>query len=199
MEYVVLRSVRPTWLTMQLPDDAAELLRYRAPTPRSALDRTGSIAFLSRGAGVARVVAGHLAKEAVAIEHVRDRFLASARPGDRKLFSLPSALLEHLGIVVTVGGPRGGRRTDDQVIWFLPAPEYYAYRTAEAAGGEYRGPSLGGMAHVYVAKSLLPGPRGLSALGDMEEEIESVEWSRGVEALQRVGRTHRASPLAKVF
>ena len=40
MEYVILRSVRPTWLTMQLPDDAAELLRYRGPSSHADVDRT---------------------------------------------------------------------------------------------------------------------------------------------------------------
>ncbi|MEM0128762.1 MAG: hypothetical protein QXG65_01145 [Thermoplasmata archaeon] len=189
VEYVALRSVHPTWLTMQLPDDAAALLRYRAPTPQSGVDRTGSISFLARGPGIARVVASHLAKEALALEQVRDRFLANARPGDRRLFSVPSALLEHLSLEVHVAGPRGGRRTDDQVLWFLPAPEYYAYRAAESSGTEWTGPSIGGMAHLYVAKAVLPSTRALGALQEMEGAIEGDEWPSGIAALARSART----------
>lgn len=185
MEYVILRSIRPTWLTMQLPDDAAELLRYRGPSSRADIDRTGSISFVARGSGIARVVATHLAREPLAVEQVRDRLIASARPGDRKLFSIPSALVEYLGLTVEVRGPRMGRRTNDQMIWFVPASEYYDFRAAEGAPTGWKGPSLGGMAHVYVAKAMLPGPRSLAGLAELESQIETEDWTRAVEALQR--------------
>ena len=203
MEYVILRSIRPTWLTMQLPDDAAELLRYRGPPARAEIDRTGSISFLARGSGIARVVASHLAREPLAIEQLRDRLIATARPGERRLFSIPSALVEYLGLTVEVRGPRMGRRTDDQMIWFLPAPEYYEFRAAEGAPMAWKGRSHGGMAHVYVAKATLPGPKALSGLADMESHIETEDWTRAIEALQRgpaaPGRASSAPRLTKAF
>ncbi|MCW6168012.1 MAG: hypothetical protein LVQ64_06185, partial [Thermoplasmatales archaeon] len=49
----------------------------------------------------------------------------------------------------------------------------------------WKGPSLGGMAHVYVAKAMLPGPRSLAGLAELESQIETEDWTRAVEALQR--------------
>lgn len=191
MEYIVLRSSHPTWLTVQLPADAVDLLKFRSPSARSPADGTGSITFLARGAGLARVVATHLSREALAAESVRERLIASARPGARHLFSLPTALLAHLGVEVSVRGPRAGKSTDDQLLWFLPAPEYYAYRRAEAEGSTWRGPSLGGSAHLYLAKSVLPPPRGLAALAATDEEIERTEWAAVSAALRSYGRARR--------
>ena len=131
------------------------------------------------------MVATHLVREPLAVEQIRDRFIATARPGERRLFSIPSALVEFLGLKVEVPGPRMGRRTDDQMIWFVPAPEYYAFRSAEGAPARWKGPSLGGMAHIYVAKALLPGPRSLPELAELESRIETEDWGRAVEVLQR--------------
>lgn len=192
MDYVVLRSSHPTWLTLQLPADAVDLLKFRPPSARTASDGTGSITFLSRGPGIARVLATHLAREAIAVESVRDRLIASARPGARHLFSLPTALLSHLGLQVTVRGPREGKGTDDQILWFLPAAEYYGYRQAEADRSAWRGPSVGGSAHLYVARSILPPPRGVSQLAAMDDQIERVEWAAATQAFTALSRGHRA-------
>ncbi len=192
MEYVALRSSHPTWLTMQLPSDAVELLKFRSPSPRALADGTGSITFLARGTGIARAVATHLSREALAVESVRERLLASARPGERHLFSLPTALLAHLGIGVSVRGPRAGKGTDDQILWFLPAEEYYDFRKSEAERTVWHGPSLGGSAHVYVAKAILPPPRALGSLAVTEEQIEQVEWATAAEAFHPPGRGRRA-------
>ena len=191
MEYVVLRSSHPTWLTLQLPLDTVELLRFRAPSAHAATDGTGSITFLARGPGIARVLSTHLSREVLAIESVRERLIASARPGERHLFSLPNALLDHLGMQVSVRGPRGGKGTDDQLLWFLPAEEYYDFRAREAAGSPWRGPSLDGSAHVYVAKALLPAPRGLASLAATEERIEREEWTNAIAALSAGARSRR--------
>ena len=124
MEYVVVWASHPSWMTLQLPRNVAELMGYR---PEEGVERDSSrtIAFLARGAGVARVVATHPAREALAVETVRSRFLASARPGDRHVFTLPTAVVSHLGLRVTQRGPRAGRGSDDGLVWLVPAPEYY--------------------------------------------------------------------------
>jgi hypothetical protein len=190
MEYVLLKAVHPTWLTTQLPLEVAELLRYPAA---DGPDRGGprSISFLSRGPGITRVIAPPTAREALAVETVRGRLLASARPGDRHLFSLPTAVIRHLGLQVYSRGPRAGRGTDDRIVWFVPAPEYYEYRSVVDGGRPWTGPSSGPFAHVYVTKSLVPFPRELAQLAELELRIEEEEWRPGVEALQRVGRGRR--------
>jgi hypothetical protein len=190
MEYVVLRAVHPTWLTMQLPLEVADLIRFR-PEEGPAREASRSISFLARGPGVARVISTHAAREALAVETVRGRLLASARPGERHLFSLPTALLRHLGLQIYSRGPRAGRGTDDRTIWFVPAPEYYEYRSVVGVGRPWTSPSVGPYAHVYVAKSLFPFPREFAQLAELELRIEEEEWRPGIEALQKVGRGKR--------
>jgi hypothetical protein len=190
MEYVILRAVHPTWLTMQLPLEVADLLRFR-PEEGAAREASRSISFLARGPGIARVISTHEAREALAVETVRGRLLASARPGDRHLFSLPTALVRHLGLQVYSRGPRAGRGTDDRTIWFVPAPEYYEYRSVVGAGKPWTAPSIGPFAHVYVAKSLVPFPRDFAQLAELELRIEEEEWRPGIEALEKVGRGRR--------
>ncbi|HTW76158.1 MAG TPA: hypothetical protein VMG14_00125 [Thermoplasmata archaeon] len=190
MEYVLLRAVHPTWLTTQLPLEVAELLRY--PTPEGPdRDAARSVSFLARGPGIARVIAPPAAREALAVETVRGRLLASARPGDRHLFSLPTAVIRHLGLQVYSRGPRAGRGTDDRLVWFTPAPEYYEYRSVVESGRPWTGPSSGPFAHVYLARALVPFPREMAQLAELELRIEEEEWRPGIEALQRVGRSRK--------
>ncbi|HYA57457.1 MAG TPA: hypothetical protein VEH57_03215 [Thermoplasmata archaeon] len=191
MEYVIVRAMHPTWLTMQLPAEVADLIRFR---PEEGLHRetSRSVSFLARGAGVARVIATHPAREALAVETVRNRLLATARPGERLLFTLPAPVVQHLGLKVYSKGPHL-RGTDDSLVWFVPAPEYYEYRSVVAAGRAWVAPSSGPFAHVYVAKSLLPLPRDVAQLAEAEVRIEEEEWAPAVEALQRVGRPRRAA------
>ena len=187
MEYVPLKVVHPTWLTTQMPIEVAQLLRYpTADGPERGAAR--SISFLARGAGIARVIAPPTAREALAVETVRGRLLASARPGDRHLFSLPTAVIRHLGLQVYARGPKAGRRTDDRIVWFVPAAEYYEFRSVVGAKKTWTGPSSGPFAHVYLTKSLVPFSRELGVLAELELRIEEEEWRPGVEALQRVGR-----------
>ena len=190
MEYVVVRAMHPTWLTLQLPTEVASLLRYDPGAPGSG-EASRSISFLARGPGIARVIATHPGREALAVETVRSRLLATARPGDRLLFTLPTPLAQHLGLQVYARGPRV-RGTDDSLLWFVPAPEYYEFRSVTAAGHPWTGPSGSSMAHVYVAKSLIPLPRDLAGLAATENRIEETEWRPGVAALQRIGRPRRA-------
>jgi hypothetical protein len=193
MEYVIVRATHPTWLTMQLPAEVADLIGFR---PQSGYDREASrtIAFLARGAGVARVLASDPAREALAIETVRSRLIASARPGDRHLFTMPTPVVQHLGIKSYAKGGLRARGTDDTLIWFLPAPEYYEYRSVVEAGRPWTGPMGSTFAHVYLAKSLFPFPREFAQLAETEYRIEEEEWRPGVEALHRMGRVRRAVP-----
>ena len=190
MEYVVVRATHPTWLTLQLPNEVADLLRYRPEEGGPHEEASRTIAFLARGPGFARVIASHPAREALAVETVRSRHIASARPGDRGLFTLPAPVVQHLGLRVYSRGPRL-RGTDDTLLWFVPAPEYYEYRSVLEAGKGWTGPTGSPFAHVYVAKSLLPFPRDFGHLAELEYRIEEEEWRPAVEALQRVGRGRR--------
>jgi hypothetical protein len=193
MEYVIVRAMHPTWLTMQLPVEVADLIGFR---PQIGYDREASrtIAFLARGPGVARVLASDPAREALAIETVRSRLIASARPGDRHLFTMPTPVVQHLGIKAFAKGNLRARGTDDSLIWFVPAPEYYEYRSVVDMGHPWTGPTGSTFAHVYVAKSLFPFPREFAQLEETEYRIEEEEWRPGVEALHRMGRVRRVIP-----
>lgn len=187
MEYVIVRAIHPTWLTMQLPLEVAELIRFQ-PGEKGSPESSRAISFLSRGPGLVRVIATHPAREALAVETVRGRLLATARPGERHIFSVPTAVLRHLNVQVYSRGPRAGRGTDDRTIWFVPAPEYYEYRSVVESGKSWTGPANAPFAHVYVAKSLFPFPREFTQLAELELRIEDEEWRPGIEALQKVGR-----------
>ncbi|HYA54358.1 MAG TPA: hypothetical protein VEG42_02000 [Thermoplasmata archaeon] len=189
MEYVIVRATHPTWLTMQLPADVAELICFR-PEEGPHRDSSRTISFLARGPGVARVIASHPAREALAIETVRNRLIASARPGERHLFTLPTPVVQHLGLHVYSRGSKL-RGTDDGIVWLVPAPEYYEYRSVVSAGKSWNGPSGGPFARVYVMRSLFPFPREVATLAELEYRIEEEEWRPAVEALQRVGRGRR--------
>jgi hypothetical protein len=189
VEYVVVRATHPTWLTLQLPTEVAELLGY-APASGEGGRASQSISFLGRGPGIVRVVATYPAREALAVETVRSRLIASARPGERLLFTLPAAVALHLGLQTYARDPRS-RGTDDSVLWFVPAPEYYEYRSIVASGKAWTRPSSGPLAHVYLAKSLIPLPKEFPRLAELEFRIEEEEWRPGVTALQRVGRGRR--------
>jgi hypothetical protein len=193
MEYVVLWASHPSWLTLQLPKDVGELIGYR-PEGGTRHDASRTISFLSRGPGLARVVATYPTREALAVETVRGRLLASARPGDRHIFTLPFALLSHLGIRVASRGPRAGRGTDDGIVWFAPAPEYYEYRTVRGSGRPYNQPSSGPFAHVYLANSMYPLPKGVEQVEELDNRIEAEEWRPAIKVLQRVGRPRRVIP-----
>lgn len=190
MEFVVVWASHPSWLTLQLPKDVAELIGYR-PEEGVEHDSSRTISFLARGPRIARVVATHRAREALAIETVRGRLVASARPGDRRIFTLPNALTEYLGLRVLQRGPRAGRGTGDGLIWLAPAPEFYEFRSVVDEGKSYTGPSSGPFATVYVTNALYPFPSGMADLSDREKHIEEAEWRPAVRMLQRVGRGRR--------
>ncbi len=189
MEYVVVRAMHPTWLSMQLPVEVAELLQFR-PEEGPQREASRSVSFLARGPGLVRAVATYPAREALAVETVRNRLLATARAGERHLFTLPNPVVRHLGLQVYAKGPHL-RGTDDALVWFLPAPEYYEYRSVVGSGRTWNAPSSGPFAHVYLAKSLVPFPKEVAYLAELEYRIEEDEWRPAVEALQKVARTRR--------
>ena len=83
MEYIALKTVHPTWLTLQLPNEVADLLGYDASKTASRHSAGHGLAYLSRGPGVVRVVSAYAAREVLPIEVVRNRYLATARPDHR--------------------------------------------------------------------------------------------------------------------
>jgi hypothetical protein len=191
VEYVIVRATHPSWLTMQFPTEIAQLIAFD-PKVEAGATTARSVSFLARGPGIARVIATYPAREALAVETVRDRLLATARPGERLLFTLPGAVVDHLGLKVY---PRGERvkGTDDTVVWLVPAPEYYEFRSVLESGKAWTGPSSGPFAHVYLLRSLVPFPRDLEGLSDLEYRIEEEEWRPAVATLQRVGRGRRVA------
>lgn len=191
MEYVVLRAARPTYLNTQLPTEAAELIRFDPPGARGMRDLHRGIVFFARGRGIARVVSAHQAQDVLAGEMAQNRYLGLARVSERLLFNIPAPVQRHLGLKAEPREPEGPRATDDSVIWFLPAPEYYEYRALQRRARLWEGPSGGGAVHVYLAKSILPLDAQLTPLTDLETRIEWDEWRPRVEALQRVGGRRR--------
>ncbi len=191
MEYVVLRAIHPRWLSIQFPEEVAELLQYHPEAPQDLRIPSRTVAFLARGPGVVRAVAAQPAREAMAVETVRNRLVATARLGGRMVFNLPFAVIRHLGLQIHSRGPRAGRGTDDGIVWLVRAPEYYEFRGVKDQKKVWSGPSSGGFAHVYLLKSIAPFPRELGQLEEVENRIEEEEWRPWVEALQRVSRTRR--------
>jgi len=169
---------------MQLPLEVAEMIGLASDASRTSPGH--SISFLARGPGLARLVATASFREALAIEAVRERFLASARPGERYLFSVPAALLRHLEMEMGVRGPQLGRGTDDRILFLIPEEEYHDACAAKSEGASWAGPRGGGRAHIYVAKAVVPLPRGIAQLSELERRIEEEEWRPGVAALQKV-------------
>ena len=188
MEYVVVRAIRPTWLNLQLPTEVAALIQYRPEEMRNLRAPGRGVAFLARGPGVVRVVATFRAGDVLAIETLHNRYIAPARLTDKLVFNLPEAVEHHLRLKVQRRGPNQLRSTDDGLIWFLPAPEYYEYRAREWTGKEWTGPSNGPMAHVYLAKSIVPVAEDLA---ELESRIEAVEWRPRLDAIQRAPRAAR--------
>jgi len=193
MEYVGLKTVHPTWLTLQLPNEVADLLAY---DPEEGVDPRvpgRGLAYLARGPSIVRVVSAYAARELLPIEIVRDRYLATAHPTSKLLHNLPQAVIQHLGVRILARGPKGQRATDDELLWFLPAPEYFEFRARERLAKAWSGPSTGGLAHVYLARSVLPLPGEFLHLADLEARIEAEEWSPRIEALTRSGRSRGGS------
>jgi hypothetical protein len=188
MEYVVLEAQHPKWLNLHLPGEIAQLLQFRASAVRDLRTPARGISFLARGSGTVRVVASLAATEILPLETLRNRFIAPAAVTERGIFNLPGAVSRHLGIHIAPRSDSEVRGTDDQIVWFLPAPEYYEFRAIQRLGRPWTGPSTGGFAHVYLARSILPMDPELAAL---EQEIESAEWRPRLEALSRARRPAR--------
>lgn len=188
MEYVILKAVRPTWLNLQLPTEVAALLQYVPHEVRSLRAPGRGIAFLARGPGVVRVVAAHRAGDVLGIETLHNRFIAPAHLTEKLVFNLPEAVEQHLRLKIQRRGPNSLKSTDDGLIWFMPAPEYYEFRAHEWSEREWTGPSGGALAHVYLAKSVVPFS---DELAELEARIESAEWRPRLEALQKVARIRR--------
>ncbi len=191
MEYVVLAAQHARWLSLHLPNEVGELLRFRPQEVRNLRPPARGISFLARGSGTVRVVGSLTAAELLPLETLRNRYIAPAAVTPKGIFNLPNAVARHLGIQTAPPGAPEVRGTDDQLIWFLPAPEYYEFRAHQRLERPWEGPSDGGFAHVYLSRAILPVFPQLAAL---EAEIESEEWRPRLEALARGARGLRRTP-----
>lgn len=189
MEYVAVSVSRPTWLSMSLPQEVAELLRLAPKADRP--DGSGrSISFLARGPWFLRAVPTEALKEALAVETVRNRLVATARLGEKLQLSFPIRAAEYLRLEL-VARSKGLRGVEDPFLWIVPAPEYHASRRGhDAPRKDGADPAL---PHVYLVRAFVPLPRDLGGLAELESRIEQEEWAPGVEVLQRVGRTRRTA------
>lgn len=190
MEYVVLAAQHPRWLNLHLPNEVGELLQFQPSAVRDLRPPARGISFLARGPGIVRVVGSLTAAEVLPLETLRNRFIAPAAVSGKGIFNLPNAVARHLGIETALRGDPELRGTDDQVIWFLPAPEYYEFRAHQRAEKAWTGPSVGGFAHVYLSRGIVPMDPELAQL---EGEIEAEEWHPRLEAIARAGRVHRSA------
>lgn len=187
-EYVVLKAMHPTYLNLQLPTEVAEIVEYDSRALSSLPMPARGIAFVARGPGVLRVLPTFRAGEFLPIETVNLRYLATAHLSEKLIFNLPEAAVNHLGLKVQFRSAREGKFTDDGLVWFLPAPEYYEYRARSRLGKRWTGPSGGGLAHVYLARSVIPWD---GQLDQIERRIETEEWRLRGEPVERVARMRR--------
>jgi hypothetical protein len=189
MEYVVLRAGHPRWLNLQLPSDVAELLQFPGnESTRAPRGTARRLMFFHRLPGIVRVAPSQRVLDVYPLEMYRRRFIAEARVSDRLLFNLPAQVVERLGLQVAPRPPNGLRGTDDGVIWMVPAPEYYEWRARERSAKPWTGPSTGGIARVYMARSVLPLRASFDALAEAEARIEADEWQPRLQALEGLAR-----------
>ncbi len=187
-EYVVLKAMHPTYLNLQMPTEVAEIVQYDPRDLVGLPSPARGIAFLARGPGVLRVVPAFRAGDLLPLETAGQRYLATAHLSEKLIFNLPEAAVAHLGLKVQSRSPREARFTDDGLLWFLPAPEYYEFRARSRLGRGWKGPSGGGLAHVYLARSVIPWE---GELEQIERRIEYEEWRPRLEALERGVRNRR--------
>ena len=122
------------------------------------------------------------------METMHNRYLATAHLTDKMLLTLPEAVVTHLGLKVLTRAPRDTRYTDDSVVWFLPAPEYYEYAAHERAAKGWKGPRGGASPTSTWPDRCSPG-RGSSE--SIERRIDTEEWMPRMEMLERMRRSRR--------
>jgi hypothetical protein len=191
MEYIALRASHPTYLNLQLPQDVASLVGYVPEELRALRSPARSISFLARTPQIVRVIATYRGGEVLPIETTRNRLLASAGLTEKMIFNLPEAVVQYLGLEVKRRAPGGTRFTDDGLLWFLPADEYYAFRESERLGKPWGGPAGGGLTRVYLSHARLPPS---SALESLEEGIGERDWRPRLELAARSTRMRRPGP-----
>jgi hypothetical protein len=190
VEYIALRASHPTYLNLQLPQDVATLVGYVPAELRELRSPARSISFLARIPQIVRVIATYRGGEVLPIETTRNRFLASAGLTEKMIFNLPEAVVQYLGLEVKHRVPAGTRYTDDGLLWFLPAEEYYEFRERERLGKPWNGPADGGLTRVYLSHARLPSS---SALESLEGEIDQREWRPRLELAARTARPRRTT------
>jgi hypothetical protein len=191
VEYVVLRAVHPTYLNLQFPVEAAEFIEFDVERAKALPPAARGMAFVARGPGVVRVLTLLGAGDVLPIELQRNRYLATALVSERLIFNLPEAVSQHLGLKVQTARGKEGRFTDDGLLWFLPAPEYYEFRARQRSGRPWQGPATGAFGHLYLSRSVIPWAPELDGI---ERRIDAEEWRPRLDALHRVssGRAKRS-------
>lgn len=154
--WVVIRAIHPSWCTLQVPGDVAQLLGCRPEDLERLTKPARAVAFLDRGQGVLRVVGVHRSATLLAKEMAMNRVVGTAQLTEKAVFNLPDAVERHLDLKTFKRGDKGAYGTDDSVAWVLPESEYYRFR-AEEREGKGEGMTEGSDVHLYLVKSLFPG------------------------------------------
>jgi hypothetical protein len=151
--WVVAKSVHPSWCTLQVPSDTADMLGIPLGEAPSIAKNLRVLYFFARGPGIVRVLSLQQGAKLLAKEVEKHRFLAQVTPSEKLIFTLPDEVETHLGIEVFSRGRPGVTGTDDALAWSVPGEEWYAYRLAERTGKNYSPPPEG--AHVYLIRNLI--------------------------------------------
>jgi hypothetical protein len=186
--WVVFKTVHPSWGTLILPTEIAELLGVPPPQPKGERPDPSrrTLAFLDRGPGRVRVISLYRSAPTFARAVQRQQLVAQAQVSEKLYMNLPDAVEAHLNLKTVLVPERRSRRTNDMLAWMLPAEEYYTYREATADGAAY-GISTKGPAHIYLVKSYFPG------LLPSKRSLESDEPSETVTVATLPTRRSRAA------
>lgn len=137
-ELVVLKAVHPTWCNLQLPRDVAQVLGLTPGVPSQ------TVHFFESEGRQTRVA---VSRE----ECVGSRSIASAQLTEKMVFNLPTALADHLGMQISK--TKRGRATDEMLVWFTSADQYYGYRRAERGGRRPTNLSPNKGPEIYVSRN----------------------------------------------
>ena len=157
--YVVLKSIHPTWCTTQLPGEVAELLGSSAEDLKGLHRPARSLAFLARGQGTLRVLSLFRSSDLLQREMRENRVVATAQLTDKLVFNIPAAVEEYLGLVSFPRETPSTRGTDDMIVWFIPEEEYYEYRDLTRDKSPFSALSSGQTPRVYLTKSIFSALR----------------------------------------
>ena len=95
-------------------------------------------------------------------------------------------MIQHLGVQILPRGPKDARSTDDGLLWFVTAPEYYEYRGRERLEKDVDRAVDRGARPRLPREVGAPAPGEFPDLSDLEARIERGGVVPRLEAVQRL-------------